>query len=85
MRTSMRAIWSSRVFVSASGSLRIHDVLHCAVPRVNCPDHGVVTAHVPWTDGLTGFTMMFETWAIGWLSDTTMSAWAAKGWAHWIR
>jgi len=25
---------------------------------VNCPDYGVVTAHVPWADGLTGFTTM---------------------------
>lgn len=49
-------------------------MIHCDVPRVNCPEHGVLTSHVPWADGLTGFTMMFESLAIDWLSETTMSA-----------
>lgn len=49
-------------------------ILHCDVPRVECPEHGVVTMHVPWADGLTGYTKVFEQQVIGWLSETTISA-----------
>lgn len=49
-------------------------ILHCDVPRVECPEHGVVTMHVPWAEGLTGYTKIFEQQVIGWLSETTISA-----------
>lgn len=49
-------------------------ILHCEVPRVECPDHGVVTSHVPWADGLTGYTTTVEQQVIDWLSETTISA-----------
>lgn len=36
-------------------------IIHCKVPRVDCPEHGIVTADVPWSsDAATHFTAYFE-------------------------
>jgi len=40
----------------------------CSVPRSNCPEHGVRTVHVPWAEPHSGFTMLFERFAIDVLS-----------------
>lgn len=34
--------------------------LHARQPRVNCPDHGVKTAEVPWARPQVGFTLLME-------------------------
>jgi len=38
--------------------------LHCEVPRVRCKDHGVKTVSTPWADKHSGFTLLFEDFAI---------------------
>lgn len=38
--------------------------LHAALPRIECPAHGVRQARVPWADPRARFTMMMERWAI---------------------
>lgn len=34
--------------------------LHARVPRVNCPEHGVVNAQVPWGSKSSRFTLLME-------------------------
>lgn len=35
-----------------------------AVPVVECPEHGAQTAQVPWTEGSSRFTVLFERFAL---------------------
>lgn len=39
-------------------------VIRARVPRCQCPEHGVVTVHVPWAEPHGRFTAMFETFAV---------------------
>jgi len=39
-------------------------VLHASVPRVNCPEHGVLQAAVPWAEKGSRYTILFERFAI---------------------
>lgn len=41
---------------------RLH--LRCAVPRCNCPEHGVKNISVPWAEPGARFTLMFERFAL---------------------
>lgn len=34
--------------------------IHCNVPRIECKEHGVHMVDVPWANGTTGFTILFE-------------------------
>ena len=38
--------------------------LHCAVPRITTPDGKVVTVQVPWARSGSGFTLLFEAFAL---------------------
>jgi transposase len=38
--------------------------LHARIPRVNCPEHGVMNVSVPWGAKNARFTMMMECWII---------------------
>ena len=38
--------------------------LHSKSPRVKCKEHGVKTMSLPWADKHSGFTLMFEAFAI---------------------
>ena len=38
--------------------------LHCAVPRCECPEHGVKLVKVPWAEPGSRFTLHFEAFAI---------------------
>ena len=38
--------------------------IHCKVPRCNCEDHGVKQICVPWTREGSGFTLLFEAFAM---------------------
>ncbi len=39
-------------------------VIRARVPRCQCPEHGVVTATVPWAEPHGRFTLMFEAFAV---------------------
>jgi transposase len=39
-------------------------IMHARIPRVDCPEHGVKQAHVPWAEPGSRFTAMFERFAI---------------------
>ena len=49
-------------------------ILEADVPRVKCPEHGVVTTSVPWAEPNSGFTAMFEALLIDWLKEASTSA-----------
>ena len=49
-------------------------ILAADVPRVECPEHGVVTVPVPWAEPLSRFTMLFESLAIEWLQEASTSS-----------
>jgi len=36
----------------------------CRLPRVNCPEHGVLSAKAPWAGNYSRFTLLFEHFAI---------------------
>jgi len=38
--------------------------LHCQLPRIKCPEHGVKTVQAPWAGKSSRFTLMFEAFAI---------------------
>ena len=44
------------------------------VPRVECPEHSVRQVRVPWADGRSGFTALFERLAIALLQEMSISA-----------
>jgi transposase len=47
--------------------------LHARVPRVNCPEHGVRLARVPWAEPKSRFTALFEHFAIDVLLETSIT------------
>lgn len=52
--------------------------LHSKSPRVNCPKHGVKTMPLPWADKHSGFTLLFETFAISVLQSSRSTQDAGK-------
>jgi transposase len=38
--------------------------VHARIPRVECPEHGVVQVNVPWAAARSRFTLLMERWAI---------------------
>lgn len=44
------------------------------VPRVDCTEHGVQQLPVPWADGRTGFTALFERLVISLIKEMSLSA-----------
>ena len=44
------------------------------VPRVHCPEHGVLQLNVPWSQRGSRFMAMFESLAIDWLRDASLTA-----------
>jgi len=45
-------------------TMQFETLIVCRTPRVNCPEHGVLSANVPWADGYSRFTELFEKFAI---------------------
>lgn len=39
-------------------------IIRAKLPRCQCPEHGVVTVHVPWAEPHGRFTLMFEAFAV---------------------
>ena len=51
-------------------TMQFQTLLHASIPRVDCPEHGVRQASIPWADGSSRFTLLFERFAIDVLSST---------------
>ena len=49
-------------------------ILAANVPRVECPEHGVVTVSIPWAESGSGFTALFESLVIDWLKEASIQA-----------
>ena len=45
-------------------TMQFKTVLHAAVPRVKCPEHGVKQVRIPWAEPSSRFTLLFERFAI---------------------
>ncbi len=43
--------------------------VHARVPRVHCPEHGVIQVLVPWAEPRSRFTLLKERWVIDVLSE----------------
>ncbi len=48
--------------------------LEADVPRVECPEHGVMTTSAPWAEPNSDFTAMFEALVIDWLKEASTAA-----------
>lgn len=53
-------------------------IVECWVPRVRCPEHGVLQIPVPWAESSSRFTALFEKHVIDWLHEASLSAVARK-------
>jgi transposase len=49
---------------------QLQTLLHARIPRVNCPEHGVRQARVPWAEPKSRFTLLFERFAIDVMLET---------------
>ena len=49
-------------------------LIEAGVPRVDCPEHGVRQAHVPWAEPGGRFTSLFEALTISWLKVATIKS-----------
>lgn len=45
-------------------TMQFQTILHCRIPRVGCSEHGVKSIEVPWAEGRSQFTALFERLAI---------------------
>jgi transposase len=57
---------------------QLQTVLVAEVPRVECPEHGVVQASTPWAEAGSRFTALFERVVIDWLREASFSAVARR-------
>jgi transposase len=53
---------------------QFHTFVEAHVPRVACPEHGVLSVTVPWAEPGSGFTALFEALVIDWLGEASISA-----------
>lgn len=49
-------------------------ILVCDVPRIECPEHGVLQVQVPWADEGSRFTALFEGLVIAWMREASLAA-----------
>jgi len=49
-------------------------ILVCEVPRIECPEHGVLQVQVPWADEGSRFTALFEHLVIAWMREASLAA-----------
>ena len=45
-------------------TMQFETLITCKLPRINCPEHGVLSADAPWADEYSRFTMLYEKFAI---------------------
>jgi len=43
---------------------QLKTILSCKVPRINCPDHGILTIETSWSQAQSHFSLLFERLAI---------------------
>lgn len=53
---------------------QLKTILVAEVPRISCPEHGVITVQVPWSEPGSGFTALFEALVINWLKEASLAA-----------
>lgn len=53
-------------------------IIHCRIPRVQCPKHGVKTLKVPWAEAHARFTRLFEGFALEVLKGSANRSQTAK-------
>ena len=53
-------------------------VLVADVPRVRCPEHGVLQVRVPWSEPGSGFTALLEALVIDWLKEASIATVARR-------
>lgn len=58
-------------------------ILVAAVPRVECPEHGVKTIRVPWAEPGSPFTALYEALIIDWLRAANTRAVARRMGLTW--
>jgi len=49
-------------------------LIQAEVPRVKCPVHGCRTVQVPWAEGSSRYTQLFEAQVIRWLKEASIKA-----------
>lgn len=54
-------------------TLQFQTILVAQVPRADCADHGVRQVPVPWAEGGSRFTALFEALVIDWLGEASIS------------
>jgi transposase len=52
----------------------LRTIIEARTPRITCPTHGVRQIDVPWADGQSSFTALFESLVIHWLQEASISA-----------
>jgi transposase len=55
-------------------TMQFKTTIVCRVPRISCPEHGILTVSVPWAGEYSRFTLLFEGFAI----DVLLSAKSIK-------
>lgn len=53
-------------------------IIHCKIPRVSCPEHGVKTITVSWAENHSRFTILFEGFALHLLKTSANRSQTAK-------
>ena len=55
-------------------TMQYRTIVIARVPRVECPEHGVVQVEVPWAEASSRFTARFEALVIDWLLEASFAA-----------
>ena len=53
-------------------------LVHCDIPRTDCPEHGARQIEVPWAQRNGRFTHLFENTIIDWLQELSINAVARR-------
>jgi len=59
-------------------TMQFKTLLHCRIPRSECPVHGALTIDIPWGETKSRWTLLFETFAIEVLTQVPAIAKAAR-------
>lgn len=59
-------------------TMQFETLITCKLPRINCKEHGILSADAPWADEYSRFTMLYEKFAIDVLL-ASKSVQSAKG------
>jgi transposase len=64
-------------------TMQFQTILQADMPRVECPEHGVLQVRAPWSEEGSGFTALFEALVIDWLkaaSTATVASYLRLSW-----